>query len=133
MVDFQLGSCAANAMCCSIASSEISLTKSARQYHCSPAGKTGSNALCNAGSGIGCTPSRSRPGCDRASANASSACSAGPVQHQITAATFCRCSSSGNGGAGGTLRNAKKPPSSSGALPMKSRYHASTSAESSIA
>ena len=45
-----------------------------------------------------------------------------PVQHQITAATFCICSSSGNGGAGGTVRKAKKPPSSSGAFRMNSRY-----------
>src|SRR3954453_14891452 len=142
MVDCQLGSCAAYSTCFSTASSGISSTKSARQYHCSPAGKIGSNALCSAGSGIGCTPSSNRPGCDRASASASSAWSAGPVQHQTTAATFCRCSSSGNGGGGGpwgrgkgrrggTLRKAKKPPSSSGASRMKSRYHLSRSAASS--
>ena len=42
------------------------------------------------------------------------------------------CSGSGNGGPGGTVRNAKKPVSSSGCAGRNSRYHASTSAAASI-
>src|SRR4051794_41909396 len=121
MVDFQLGSWAANSTCFSIASSGISSTKSARQYHWSPGGKIGSKALCSAGSGIGCTPSINRPGWARASASTSSACSAGPVQHQITAATFCRCSSSGNGGGGGGPGEGEKTPGPPGAGGGKTR------------
>ena len=70
--------------------------------------------------------------------NERAACNAGAsgssvVEHQTTPHTLRMCSSSGNGGAGGTVRNAKKPQSSSGASPMKSRYQPSTSAVSSMA
>ena len=40
---------------------------------------------------------------------------------------FCTCSCSGKGGAGGTVRKAKKPLMSSGASVMNSRYQRSTS------
>ena len=40
-------------------SSEISSKKSARQYHCRPAGRAPSNALCSAVNGIGWTPTSS--------------------------------------------------------------------------
>src|SRR5438094_5441521 len=69
IVHFQVGILAANSACFSTASSGIDSTKSARQYHWSPAGYSSSNALCSAGRGIGCTPSISRPGCVRATGN----------------------------------------------------------------
>src|SRR5436309_365701 len=56
MVDMPVGSCAPYLACAAIASSAISLKKSARQYHCSPAGSSGSNALCSTLNGIGCRP-----------------------------------------------------------------------------
>src|SRR5581483_4425118 len=49
----------------------------------------------------------------------------------MTPHIFCRCSSSGNGGAGGTVRNAKNPFSSRGADGMNSRYARRISADRS--
>ena len=59
MVEWPVGSCAPYLTCTSIAASEISLKKSARQYHCSPAGYRPSNALCSTSNGIGCKPTSS--------------------------------------------------------------------------
>src|SRR5437667_10570681 len=81
-------------------------------------------------SGIGWIPSST--GCSpRASAKEPSASSGAPDQHHTTAHIFCRWSSSGNGGPGGTVRNAKNPFSSSGAFEMNSLYHERISAERS--
>src|SRR5439155_8015021 len=58
MVECIVGSASPKRMCCAIASSLNSFTKSARQYHCKPGGYRASNMLCNAGCGSGPTKSR---------------------------------------------------------------------------
>jgi hypothetical protein len=65
----------------------------------------------------------------RASFNAADSTS--PACVHATPQTGRMCSSSGNGGPGGMVMNAKKPPSSSGAAGRKSRYQRRTSALSS--
>ena len=79
MVECGVGSAAPNSSCTAIAWSVISRKKSARQYHCSPAGYSASNTLCSTGYGIGWIPSSSGVPNDRTGASTSSACSAGPV------------------------------------------------------
>src|SRR5881398_2743763 len=59
-----------------------------------------------------------------------SAFSCGPAYAQTTPHIFFMCRSSGKGGAGGTVRNAKKPFKSSGAPGISSRYHFMTSVAS---
>src|SRR5882724_6513042 len=66
----------------------------------------------------------------RIGANVSSAFSCGPAYAHTTPHIFFMCRCSGNGGAGGTVRKAKKPVRSSGAVGMRSRYHFITSAVS---
>ena len=79
MAEWPVGSCAPYLTCTSIAASEISLKMSARQYHCSPAGYSGSKALCNAVNGISCSPTTSGEPNDRTGSSTSSALSCGPV------------------------------------------------------
>ena len=62
-----------------MAASEISLKKSARQYHCSPAGYSASNALCSTLNGIGCRPTSSGEPNVLTGSSTSSARSCGPV------------------------------------------------------
>ena len=56
IVDFIVGIASPKRWWMATASSGISLTKSARQYHCSPFGYRPSKALCSIGWGIGATP-----------------------------------------------------------------------------
>ena len=83
-------------------------TNSPRQYHWSPAGYTASNAEFHAGSGTGATPSRSGLPNDARLLRARRSPPRRPGTRR-RAQTLRRCSSSGNGGPGGTERNAKKP------------------------
>ncbi len=79
MVEWPVGSCSPYLRCTAIAASEISLKKSARQYHWSPAGYRPSNALCRAVNGIGCTPTSSGEPKLVTGPSTSSARSCGPV------------------------------------------------------
>src|SRR5881394_3851838 len=130
MVECIVGSASPNGMCLAIASSLSSLTKSARQYHCKPGGYSASNMLCNAGCGSGPTKSSAGFLKARIGLNVSSAFSGGPAYAQTTPHIFFMCKCYGNGGAGGTVRKAKKPFRSSGAEGIRSRYHFITSAVS---
>ncbi len=77
--------------------------------------------LCRAGKGRG--PKKSTAGGPnlRSAATTSPALAWGPVYAATTPHIVVLCSSTGNGGPGGTFRNAKKPLKSSGAEFMKSR------------
>src|SRR4051812_50227696 len=97
---------------------------SPRQYHWSPAGYTASKAVFQAGSGTGAIPSSS--GLPKARASRSASDSSSPDCVQATPHTLRRCSSSGNGGAGGTGADRKKTPHPSGAGGRKARDHART-------
>ena len=99
--------------------------KSPRQYHWSPGGKIGSNAVFHAGSGTAAMPSIR--GVPNARASRSASDSSSPSCVQTSAQTLRRWSSSGNGGPGGTDMSETKPPSSSGAPAMKSPYQRMTS------
>src|ERR671921_1757839 len=86
--------------------------------------------LLSAGWEIGPTQSSAGgPNSARIGANTSSGVS--PVYAQTTPHIFWFHNSSGKGATAGTVRKAKKPLSSSGALGMNSRYQRSTSAERS--
>src|SRR3954467_11182656 len=129
MSDFHVGSLAAHSACTSKAASGTSPKKSPRQYHCSPAGNSASNAVFHTGSGIGATPSSN--GLPNARASRSAADSSSPPCVQTTAHTFRRCSSSGKGGPGGTDISETKPPSSSGCACRNSVCQRMTSCVSS--
>src|SRR3954452_19973002 len=121
----------AKSRCRSTAASGISVKKSPRQYHWSPGGYTPSKALFQDGSGRAWAPSSSGVPTSRASLNASSAPAGSPVYVQMSAATFWRCSASGNGGPGGTETNANQALTSSGCVGIQLRYQLSSSAASS--
>ena len=87
-----------------------------------------SNAEFQAGNGTDAMPSSSGLPNERASRRASE--SSSPAYVQAIPQTVRRCSSSGNGGPGGTPRKAKKPPSWRGWAGMNSRYQRNTSAAS---
>src|SRR2546430_17722621 len=89
-------------MCCAIASSPISFTKSARQYHWRPGGYNASNMLCNAGCGSGPTKSSAGFLKARIGLNSSSAFSFAPAEAPNTPLIFFTCKCSGERGAGGT-------------------------------
>src|SRR5438874_13600468 len=115
MVECIVGSASPKRMCCAIASSLNSFTKSARQYHCKPGGYRASYMLCNAGCGSGPTKSRAGFLKPRTGLNVSSALLCGPVEAQTTPHIFFMCRCSVKGGAGGTVRDVKKPLKLSGA------------------
>jgi len=68
----------------------------------------------------------------RTSARCWSAPPGSPAQYQATPQTFFRCSSAGNGSAGGTDMGAKNAPISRGRVGRNSRYHDRISAARSI-
>src|SRR4029453_5686991 len=130
MVECIEGSASPKPVCCVIASSVNSFTKSARQYHCNPGGYRASNMVCNAGWGSGPTKSRAGFLKARIGFNVFFAFVCGPANAQTTPHIFFMCRCSGKGGAGGTVRKAKKPFKSSGAVGIRLRYHFMTSAGS---
>ncbi len=79
MVDNGVGSCSPYLRCVSMASSVISVKKSARQYHCRPSGSSGLNRLWKASNGIGARPTISGEPNSLIGASAWSATSWGPV------------------------------------------------------
>src|ERR1700687_2797867 len=102
MVESMVGTCDPCSTCLAIASSLSSVKLSARQYHCSPGTKRGSNKLCTAGNGTGPTASSNGFPTERIGLVAASVSSADAVQHHTIPHTFLRCTVSGNVGAGGT-------------------------------